>query len=66
MRKVSLFAVVLLLAAVSQAKEKAGMPALITNATYVYVTTYDGDLLNPDLTPQDRQAANDVLKAIEK
>ena len=66
MRKVSLFALVLLLAAVSQAKEKAAMPALITNATYVFVTTYDGDLLNPDLIPQDRQAANDVLKAIEK
>jgi hypothetical protein len=66
MRKVSLLAVVLLLAAVSQSKEKPGMPALITNATYVFVTTYDGDLLNPDLTPEDRQAVNDVLKAIEK
>ncbi len=67
MLKISLHVVVLLLAtSVLQAKEKSGMPALITNATYVFVTTYDGDLLNPDVTPEDRQAVDDVQKAIEK
>lgn len=42
------------------------MPAVITNATYVAVTTYDGDLLNPELSPEDRQAVLDARQAIEK
>ena len=48
------------------AKEKNGMPALITNATYVFVTTYDGDLLNPEVIPEDRQAVDNVQEALEK
>jgi hypothetical protein len=48
------------------AKEKTAMPALITNATYVFVTTYDGDLVNPEVPPEDRHAVADVQKALEK
>ena len=67
MLKISLRMVVLLLAAsVLQAKEKSDISAVITNATYVFVTTYDGELLNPEVKPEDRQAVDDVQKAIEK
>jgi hypothetical protein len=42
--------VVTLAAARTAFQHTYGKQALITNATYVFVTTYDGDLLNPDLT----------------
>jgi|tagenome__1003787_1003787.scaffolds.fasta_scaffold19841677_1 hypothetical protein len=66
MIKVSLMAGVLLMAASIWAKEKTALPALITNATYVFVTTYDGDLVNPEVTPEDRHAVDDIQNALEK
>ena len=67
MRNLSLLLTILLLAALTvSAKNKTEMPAVITNATYVMVTTYDGGPLNPELTPEDRGAVADTQQAIEK
>ena len=67
MRSCSLLAVALLsVASTLSAKDKIIMPAVVTNATYVMVTTYDGDVFSPDLLPEDRQAVADVQRAIEK
>lgn len=56
----------LLLATLVAAKDKPPMPAIITSATYVLVTTYDGDVFNPNVTPEDRQAVGDVQEALQK
>lgn len=56
----------LLLATAVAAKDKPPMPAIVTNATYVLVTTYDGDVFNPNVTPEDRQAVGDVQEAMQK
>lgn len=67
MLKRNLLPFVLLLAAPTLgAKEKAAMPAVITNATYVMVTTYDGDALSPEVSSDDRKAVYDVQQALEK
>jgi hypothetical protein len=47
------------------AKDKIIMPQAIAHATYVMVTTYDGDVFSPGLRPEDRQAVADVQKALE-
>ena len=57
--------VVLLAAPILIAKEQP-ISAVITNATYVCVTTYDGDGLNVNVSADDRQALSDVLNAMEK
>lgn len=63
----SLLSLVFLFAASSLwAKGKVEIPDVILSSTYVMVTTYDGDLFNPDLIPEDRQAVADVQEAIEK
>jgi hypothetical protein len=41
-------------------------PGTLTNARYVYVTSYDGDQFNPDLLVEDRQAIGAVQDAIQK
>ena len=41
-------------------------PGTLTNATYVYVTSYDGDQYDPNLLPEDRQAISAVQDAIQK
>ncbi len=40
-------------------------PGTLVNATYVYVTSYDGDQFNPNLLPEDRQAIAAVEDAIQ-
>lgn len=63
----SLLALVVLLAVPNlTAKDKTIMPEAIRNATYVMVTTYDGDVFSPRVVPEDRQAIADVQRAIEK
>lgn len=67
MRRLSLLFSVLVLAVPTLiAKPKAVMPLAVTNATYAFVTTYEGDANNPGLTPEDRHAIIDVQQAIEK
>jgi len=41
-------------------------PKTLTNAQYVYVTSYDGDEFNPNLWPEDRQAISSVQEALQK
>jgi hypothetical protein len=41
-------------------------PGTLTNARYVYVTSYDGDQFNPNLLSEDRQAINTVEDAMQK
>jgi hypothetical protein len=41
-------------------KKKNVLPAVFNSATYVYVQAEDGDILNPNLFPEDRQAISDV------
>lgn len=55
-----------ILALVASAQEKAPISAVVRNATYLYVMTYSGDVLNPEVAPEDRQAVANVQKAIEK
>lgn len=40
-------------------------PALMVNATYVYVTSYDGPEFSPNLMPEDRQAIGNVQRALQ-
>lgn len=58
--------VLLLLAPALKAKEETPIPAIITNATYVLVTTYSGDVFSPNVSPEDRQAVGDVQEAVQK
>jgi hypothetical protein len=41
-------------------------PGTLVNATYVYVTSYDGDQFNLNLLPEDRQAIGTVQGAMQK
>jgi len=41
-------------------------PGTLTNARFVYVTSYDGDQFNPNLFPDDRQAILTVQDAMQK
>jgi hypothetical protein len=41
-------------------------PGTLVNATYVYVTSYDGDQFNVNLLPEDRQAIGTVQDAMQK
>lgn len=41
-------------------------PGTLVNASYVYVTSYDGDQYNPNLLPEDRAAIGAVQEAMQK
>lgn len=41
-------------------KKKKDLPAMLATARYVYVQAEDGDIMNPRLFPEDRQAIADV------
>lgn len=72
MNKISILALaVWLLAATVAAKQPAArpvplFPGTLINATYVYVTSYDGDQFNTNLLPEDREAISAVEDAIQK
>lgn len=47
------------------AKKQEQVPtAILLNSRYVYVEAWDGDLFNPHLLPEDRQAILDVQNAL--
>lgn len=56
---------VLLVVPVLGAKDQP-ISAAVNNATYVLVTTPAGDIFSPNVPQEDRQAVQDVQKAIEK
>lgn len=74
MRKVGILAfVVFLLAATAIAAPKnprseqdRPFPAVLRNAQYVYVASYDGDQFSPHLLPEDRYAIAAVEDSIRK
>lgn len=41
-------------------------PKTLTNAHYVYVTSYDGNQYNKNLLPEDREAIINVQRALQK
>lgn len=49
-----------------KAEDKNPIQAVVKNATYVMVTTYSGDIFSPDVSPDDRRAAQNVQDAIQK
>ena len=40
-------------------------PAILANARYVYVASFDGDQFNPNVRPEDRNAVGAVQNAIQ-
>jgi len=61
----------LILAAMAWAAPKPStpdrpFPAVLKNARFVYVASYDGDQFNPNLFPQDREAISAVQDSIRK
>lgn len=46
--------------------KKPDVPAVFKNARYVYVQAIDGDVFNPRLVPEDRQAIYDVEQSLRK
>jgi hypothetical protein len=51
----------------ASAKKKKDPPAskLFCHAQYAYVETVDGDVLNPNVLPEDREAANQLIDQIQ-
>lgn len=45
--------------------KKPALPAVFGHARYVYVEATDGNIMNPNLYPADRQAISDVRHAIQ-
>lgn len=71
MKKILILAVAsLLLAGTVLARQPSRQvppfPGTLVNATYVYVTSYDGDQFNPNLLPEDREAISAAQDAIQK
>ena len=50
--------------AVDNRERKQVIPKLVTNATWVYVTSYDGAEPNPRISPEDLQAIATVQDAL--
>ena len=48
------------------AKDTPGMPGILANARFVYVTSYDGDQYNPRILPDDRTAISRVQDSLQK
>ncbi|MFZ0318600.1 MAG: hypothetical protein WAL56_05690 [Candidatus Sulfotelmatobacter sp.] len=48
------------------AQAVSAFPGSLVNATYVYVTSYDGDEFNVNLLPEDRKAIVTVQNAMQK
>jgi hypothetical protein len=53
-------------AKVSPPQNVPAFPGTLTNARYVYVTSYDGDQFNPNLLSEDREAIGTVQDAMQK
>jgi hypothetical protein len=73
MKRFSLLTAILIVVAVISAAAAASnprtakvpaFPAILANARYVYVASYDGDQFNPNLLPEDRDAIGVVQDAI--
>src|SRR5580693_10671984 len=50
----------------SPKNQKVVIPAFFKNAQYVYVEAFDGDIYNPRLIPDDREAIYNVEQGLRK
>jgi hypothetical protein len=50
--------------ALAKDKKKSTLPAVFSNARYVYVQAEDGDIMKPGLFPEDREAIANVQDAL--
>jgi hypothetical protein len=70
MRTILAIGLLLLLCESVWAKQSPGavppFPGTLTNATFIYVTSYDGDQFNPNLLTEDREAISAAQDAIQK
>ncbi len=71
MRRLFLSALLLFLIAASSVavdnkEQHQIIPKLVTNATWVYVTSYDGSEPNPRISPEDLQVIANVQDALKK
>jgi hypothetical protein len=67
MKLVTSVALALILAAplgLAKDKKKNDLPAVFSTARFVYVQAEDGDIMNPRLFPEDREAIADVEDAL--
>jgi hypothetical protein len=69
MRKSALILVLVLSGAVgtapAKAKKDAPVSKLFCQARFVYVQTVDGDVLDPRVVPEDRDAANQLIEQLQ-
>jgi hypothetical protein len=66
-RLAAVFCLSLLVLNLAHAKpKKPDVPAIFNSARYVYVEAVDGDVFNPSLVPEDRQAIYDVEQSLRK
>lgn len=71
MRRWAVVGVVLLLGGMmttASAKKKKDTQAskVFCNAQYAYVGTVDGDVINPNVLPEDREAAGDLIEHLQE
>ena len=73
MKRFSLLAAILIIVAAISAlaaprpstTKAPAFPGTLANASYVYVSSYDGDQFDPNLLPEDRNAIGAVQDAIQ-
>lgn len=66
LKRIATVWLLLIFALALKAEDKNPIQAVVKNATYVMVTTYSGDIFSPDVSPDDRRAAQNVQDAIQK
>jgi hypothetical protein len=66
MKKILAVVLVALAATALWAQPSPAALGILRNATYVYVTSYDGGEFNPSILPEDRDAILAVQDAIKK
>jgi hypothetical protein len=52
--------------ALAKDKKKKDVPAILNTARFVYVEAEDGDIMNPRLFPEDRNAIADVQDELKE
>ena len=64
-KSVAIFLAVLAPVSFAKNKKKDTLPAVFSNARFVYVQAEDGDILKPGLFPEDREAIANVQDALK-
>lgn len=64
-KSIAILLTVLAPLAFAKNKKKDTLPAIFSNARYVYVQAEDGDIMRPGLFPEDREAIANVQDALK-